>query len=192
MRWTPTHALGAALALSIGFNVISWAARWPATRLNFEYFPEMARSPRFNAFEANPNFSDGMTLRTPVPGTIPRGLLPPGANEAAAQTNPFRTDDRGALSRGEFVFSNFCQPCHGSSGDGTGLVVKHGFAAPPPLFRPQTREKSDADLFGIVTNGLNTMPPYALQLSRDDRWKAILYVRTLRRPGQGSATRGSQ
>ena len=186
-RSTLTRWLGAALAVSLGLNLLSWSARWPRTRRNLEFFPEMTRTERFNAFEENPNFADGMTLRAPVPGTIPRGLPPlPGGN-VAALANPFSPDDRGAVDRGAFVFANFCEPCHGSKGDGTGLVVKHGFAAPPPLFRPQTRDKSDGELFGVLTNGLNTMPSYAWQLARADRWRAILYVRTLRPPSAGGA-----
>src|SRR3989338_1541197 len=46
------------------------------TRPNYEYLPEMAHSPAYSAFAANPNFPDGKTLRSPVPGTIPRGELP--------------------------------------------------------------------------------------------------------------------
>jgi mono/diheme cytochrome c family protein len=200
-RWTLPRWLGAALVVSIGLNVAAWTARWPRTRLNFEYVPEMARTARFNAFEENPNFPDGMTLRAPVPGTIPRGLPPlPATSAAATQPNPFAADDRKAMDRGAFVFATFCQPCHGTNGEGTGLVVKHGFAAPPPLYRPQTREKSDADLFAIVTSGLNTMPSYASQISRDDRWRAILFLRTLRptprepqgRPGADAGTGGSE
>ena len=178
--WTLTRVLGAALVVSMGLNGLSWVARGSRTRPNFEFFPEMSRTPRFNAFEENPNFADGVTLRPPVPGTIPRGLPPPDGEEAAARTNPFPAGDQRALDRGAFVFSNYCAPCHGSNGDGTGLVVKHGFAAPPPLYRPQTRDKSDAELFAVLTNGLNTMPSYARQLSRDDRWRALLHVRTLR------------
>ena len=39
----------------------------------------------------------------------------------------------------------------------------------------------DGQLFHILTYGQNNMPSYASQLSRDDRWNAILYVRTLQR-----------
>jgi mono/diheme cytochrome c family protein len=183
-RSTLTRWLGAALLVSLVLNVASWSARWPRTRPNFEFFPEMARTPRFNAFEENPNFADGSTLRAPVAGTIPRGsMLPASAEEAATASNPFPAGDRKALDRGAFVFATFCQPCHGANGEGTGLVVKHGFAAPPPLYRPQTRGKTDAELFAVVTNGLNTMPSYASQIARDDRWRAILFLRTLGPPG---------
>ncbi len=71
-----TIGLAVALVASIGLNIA--VRRGPVTRPPFEYFPDMARTARYNAFEANPNFPDGMTLRVPPNGTIPRGLLPPG------------------------------------------------------------------------------------------------------------------
>jgi cytochrome c5 len=175
-----TILLGAALVVSIGLNIASWTARRP-TRPNFEYAPDMARTARYNAFEENQNFPDGMTLRAPVPGTIPRGL-PPASD--IPTVNPFSADDKNAVARGAFVFSTFCEPCHAANALGVGPVVKRGFPPPPPLTRGQTQSKTDAQLFDVVTNGINTMPSYALQLSRDDRWKAILQVRSFRRPSQ--------
>ena len=172
-RW-PIRWLGAALVVSIGLNIF---ARLPKTYSNFEYFPNMARTARYNAFEQNPNFADGMTLRRPVTGTIPRGLPP--LTEASLE-NPFLAGDRGALERGAAIFSSFCQPCHGPGGQGDGLVVKHGFPEPPPLTRSQTQRKTDAQLFLVLTNGQNAMPSYSTQISRDDRWEAILFVRSLR------------
>jgi mono/diheme cytochrome c family protein len=182
-RVTLTGVLGAALVVSIGLNVV---VRLPGarTRLNVEYFPDMARTARYNAFEENPNFPDGMTLRAPAPGTIPRGLPPLAFGGAAPMQNPFSSGDRAAVDRGAVVFATFCQPCHGASGQGDGLVPRHGFPAPPPLSRGQTQRKTDEQFFQILTNGQNTMPSYASQVSRDDRWKAILFVRTLRRSSE--------
>ena len=172
-RGTLNRTLGVALVASIALNI---AASGSKARPNFEYFPEMARSARYNTFEENPNFTDGMTLRAPVPGTIPRGWVPLG------DTNPFAADNRSALERGAVVYTNFCQPCHGADAKGQGPVVQRGFPPPPPLTRGQTQGKTDAELFEVVTKGIITMPPYASQLSHEDRWKVILYVRSLRRP----------
>ncbi len=174
-RRTLNRILGVALVASVGLNI---AAFGPKVRLNFEYFPNMARTARYNAFEENPNFSDGMTLRAPVPGTIPRGWQPP------TDTNPFESADRAAIEQGKQVFTTFCQPCHGADAKGVGPVVQHGFPPPPPLSRSQTQDKSDAQLFDVVTNGVRTMPPYGPQLSIEDRWKVILHVRSFRRPPQ--------
>lgn len=171
-----TAALAVALAASIGLNV---AARRQKTRLNVEYFPNMARQPRYNAFEENPGFADGMTLRVPPAGTIPRGLPPIG--DIATLENPFAADDHAALERGAAVFANFCQPCHGSAGQGGGQVVLHGYPAPPQLFRRETREMSDGKLFLIVTRGTGNMPSYGSQIAREDRWKVVLHLRDLQR-----------
>ena len=67
-----------ALVASIGLNIA--VRRGPITLPPLEYFPDMARTVRYNAFEANPNFPDGMTLRVPPNGTIPRGMLPPASD----------------------------------------------------------------------------------------------------------------
>ena len=170
-RRTLNVALGAALLVSVILNIV---AIRPKARPNFDYFPNMVRTARYNAFEENPNFSDGMTLRAPVPGTIPRGWQPP------TDTNPFEATDRAAAERGALVYANFCQPCHAADAKGVGPVVKHGFPPPPPLSRSQTQDKTDAQLFRVVSNGVLTMPGYGVQLSRDDRWKVILHVRSFR------------
>jgi len=176
-----TIGLAVLLVISIGLNI---AARSGAvTSPPFEYFPDMYRTVRYNAFEANPNFADGRTLRVPPPGTIPRGLLPL-ASEAltppgTTPENPFKADDAAAVERGAVVFDTYCVPCHGATAAGDGLVVQHGFPAPPTLLRARTRAMSDAQIFGIISNGSGGMPSYATQVSRDDRWKAILHVRKL-------------
>jgi mono/diheme cytochrome c family protein len=167
--------LGVALLASVGMNLVALRAK---SRPNLEYFPNMVRTERYNAFEENPNFSDGLTLRAPVPGTIPRGWEP------LTDTNPFAATDRAAVERGALVYTNFCAPCHAEDAKGVGPVVKRGFPPPPPLSRGQTQDKTDAKLFEVVTNGINTMPGYAPQLSIEDRWKVILHVRSFRRPAQ--------
>src|SRR5207248_1968141 len=141
-RRTLNLALGVVLVVTVILNI---AAFGPKVRLNYEYFSNMARTARYNAFEENPNFSDGMTLRAPVPGTIPRGWQPP------SDTNPFEATDRAAVERGTLVFANYCQPCHGADAKGVGPVVQHGFAPPPVLSRSQTQDKTDAQLFDVVT-----------------------------------------
>ena len=178
---TLTIGLAVLLVVSIVLNIA--VRRGPVTRPPFEYFPDMARTARYNAFEANPNFADGMTLRVPPPGTIPRGLLPVSseATTPAGSTpeNPFKADDAAATERGKVVFDTFCVPCHGPKAEGDGLVVQHGFPAPPTLVRARTRAMSDAQIFSIITNGSGGMPPYDSQIAREDRWKAILHVRKL-------------
>lgn len=170
-----------ALVISVGLNVV---VRRSQGRPVFEYFPNMVRTARYNTYEANPNFADGKTLRAPVRGTIPRGLPPlPAADDPGAPlTNPFSPDDREAVARGAVMFANFCELCHGANGEGQGPVIKHGFPGPPSLLRPEVGRMSDAEVFRVLASGQNSMPSYASQMSREDRWKAILFMRTLHAP----------
>ena len=170
--------LGVLLLVLLGLN---WSMRGPKLHRNVEFFPDMARGPRFNAFEPNPNFPDGTTLRSPVEGTIVRGLppLPPVAEGVEEPVNPFSSDDRAAMERGAVVYNNYCTPCHGADASGNGVVVEHGFPRPPTMLRQRTRDMTDMQIFRILTNGRGKMASYAAQISRDDRWKVILHLRQL-------------
>ncbi|MBI3933437.1 MAG: c-type cytochrome [Acidobacteria bacterium] len=157
------------------------------TRPNYEYLPEMTHSPAYSAFAANPNFPDGMTLRPPVPGTIARGDLPlryqstpEDARRAGAElANPFPASDIAATDRGNAVFTNFCAPCHGVSGQGNGPVAARGFPPPPSLFAETAVNMKDGQMFHVLSFGQGNMASYAAQIAREDRWKVILYVRSL-------------
>ena len=156
----------------------------------FEYFPDMARTARYNAFETNPNFDDNSTLRVPPPGTIPRGMLPlssdPTSGADGTPVNPFPPEDPATLARGAIVFNTFCVPCHSAGGEGNGLVVQHGFPPPPSLLEEPTRSLPDAEIFNVITNGLGLMPSHAAQISREDRWRAVLHLRKLQNQHPGS------
>src|SRR5215472_17306645 len=176
----------AALLISVG---ASWLLTPNPARPNFEFLPQMAHAPRSNAFSPNPNFSNGATLQRPEPGTIPRELMPlhyavtpQDANRAGHELqNPLSVDNQRARNRGGFVFANYCAVCHGAGGAGNGPVAQRGYPPPPSLLAEHAEKMKDGQLFHILTYGQNNMPSYASQLSRDDRWNAILHVRSLQR-----------
>jgi mono/diheme cytochrome c family protein len=177
-------ALFALLLGLIAYN--RWAAA-DASRPNFELLPQMAHGARYNTYSANPNFADGKTLQAPVVGTIARGEMPlhfgPGANEAARAArelvSPVNAADTQAHARGEHVFQNFCRPCHGADAAGMGSVTQRGVPPPPSLLAAHARDMKDGQMFHVLTFGQNNMAAYASQLSTDDRWNVIAYVRAL-------------
>lgn len=165
----------------------SWILSSDPTRPNFEFLPQMAHSPRYNAFASNPNFADGSTLQRPEPGTIPRGHVPlhyaatpQDALRAGEELkSPLELNNLRARQRGEFVFANFCTACHGAAGAGNGPVPQRGYPAPPSLLAEHALKMKDGQMFHVLTYGQNNMPSYSGQLSREDRWNAIVYVRTM-------------
>ena len=187
----PARALNLVLLVAfLGSLVLNWAARRDAARPNLEFLPEMVRTERYNSFSPNSNFPDGKTLQAPVPGTIPRGheplyyrATPEDAARAGRElANAFHSTDAGAVERGAFIYRNFCQACHGTTGLGDGPVALRGFPAPPSLLAEKALKMPDGQVFHLLTYGQKNMPSYASQISREDRWKVILFVRSLQHP----------
>lgn len=176
--------LAAAFLASFG---LMWASRRDVHRPNLEIFPEMVHAPRYAAFAPNPVLPQGMTLQAPPAGTIPRGLPPlhyAATPEEAARTgeelrSPVAADDAGARARGEQVYRNFCVPCHGAGGRGDGAATRRGVPPPPSLLAERAVAMKDGQLFHVLTYGQANMASYASQISREDRWRVILYVRSL-------------
>ncbi len=170
----------------------NWLIHLDPSRPNFEFFPDMAHSPAYASFSANPVFADGKTIQEPPPGTVPHGFRPlhyeaTEADELRAAkelSNPFTLEDEQAVERGAEVFANYCRHCHGAAGWGNGPVVLRGYPAPTSFLAPESISKPDGQLFHIITYGKRNMPPHATQLSREDRWKVILYIRSLQREAE--------
>ena len=164
-----------------------FALHWDPGKPNDEYFPDMAHSPRYDTFSHNPVLPGGETLQPSVPNTIARGYVPlhysPGKEDAVRAgeelTSPYALNQSDRISRGEFLFSNFCVHCHGLAALGDGPVTKRGFPAPPSLLAPHAREVKDGQIFHIITFGQANMPPHGAQIAPEDRWALVAYVRSL-------------
>jgi len=176
--------LAGILAMLVAIN---WFGARDYRQPNYEFMPNMVHTARYDTFAPNPNFADGKTLQMPPPGTIPHGT-PPLLYQATPQDaeragielkNPLSATKSAALDRGATLFGRFCQPCHGSSGAGDGLVAKHGFPPPPTLAADHARQLKDGQIFHIITFGQRNMPSYGAQISADDRWQIVLRVRQI-------------
>lgn len=169
--------------------VLTWTLRRDFTSRNLEFLPGMVASVPYDGQSANTVFPDGKTLRRPVRGTIAEGFMPfpyDSTPEDAVRAgmellNPFPDTVYTAVERGEVVYANFCQPCHGASGLGDGSVAQRGFPPPPSLLAQKAVQIKDGQMFHILTYGQANMPSLASQISREDRWKVILKVREMQR-----------
>ncbi|MBK5293763.1 MAG: cytochrome c [Acidobacteriia bacterium] len=175
------------LILLAGAVAVNYGIRRDPSQPNDEWLPEMVHAVSYESFSRNPNFRDGKTLQTPPPGTIARGFSPfpyqantDDALRAGLELkNPFRAQDAHAVERGALVFTTFCAICHGAGGKGDGSVTLRGYPPPTSLLADKAVHLLDGQVFHIITYGQKNMPGYASQVSREDRWKAVLHVRTL-------------
>jgi len=170
----PVIAIGGVMMLSRDTN-----AR------NFEWPSQMQYSPAYLSQTKNPVLPFGMTAQPAVAGTIPRGFQPfhygpePAEAERAGRElrNPFLSTEEN-LARGQYVYVNYCAVCHGTTGAGDGPVIPK-YPNPPSYETATSKALPDGNMFHVITLGRNNMPPHVAQVPVDDRWKVILYIRTL-------------
>lgn len=151
--------------------------------LYMQPFTWMMEQPKLNPQKPSALFADGFGMRTPVQGTVARGFLPypymGQTNPTEVLQNPFLPTKEN-LKLGEQKYLTFCSPCHGNLGDGDSRL-RGQFPNPPSLHSTRAREFSDGMIYHIITNGQNIMPSYASQITREERWAIVNYIRVLQR-----------
>jgi mono/diheme cytochrome c family protein len=154
----------------------------------WDYFPDMAYSTAYESYSPNPNFTDGMTMRVPPEGTIPRGFEPfeytidPQSRIKAGKEliNPVMISET-TLQRGKEVFTTFCIDCHGAGGEGDGHLYTSGLypVKPRSLVSAEAKALKDGEIYHTITLGFGAMGAHGSQVRPEDRWKVILYIRKL-------------
>lgn len=86
-----------------------------------------------------------------------------------------------SLQRGKTLFGINCIMCHGAGGTGNGAVGAFFNPKPFNLTSSAVQSLQDNELFLVITQGFGVMPPFAENLSPEERWDVINYVRTLKK-----------
>jgi mono/diheme cytochrome c family protein len=146
---------------------------------------DMAQQPRVKPLSANSFFADGRGSRAPVTGTVARGQLREDEHlytgkvgGQLAETFPFAIT-RADLQRGRERYNIYCTPCHGYAGDSSGVIVQRGLKAPPSFHIERLQKLPPGHFFDVTTNGLGAMQDYSAQVSPEDRWRIVAYIRAL-------------
>ncbi|MBL9154880.1 MAG: cytochrome c [Verrucomicrobiales bacterium] len=146
-------------------------------------------------------FENGQGARKPVANTVPIGYtFPTSPDSAPAESEYFLngtfgdyygdgmpaevTVDNALLQRGQERYQIFCTPCHGTSGNGQGIVSKY-WAIPPTanLLDPRVVAMPDGQIFWTITHGKGLMGPYNGAIPAADRWAITAYVRAMQAAG---------
>jgi len=103
-------------------------------------------------------------------------------DSAAAERSPL-TVNAGDLVRGQSLFRAKCQSCHGADGAGHGPDSDPSHPAGDLTDGRAALRNPDGVLFYKVWNGRAKpkMPAMKLDLARDDVWRLVAYVKTLRK-----------
>ena len=170
-----------------------------------QIFPDMKRQAKLRPQTANGFFANGLSSQLPQPGTIAqeKPLLVAGkavysfedvpvntgritGSTNFVELNPFPVK-KTLLDRGQRQFNIYCAPCHGQTGEGTGITKKIGaMAIVANLHDKRIVQLTDGELFNTVSHGKSTMQGYAPQITTEDRWAVIAYLRALQLSRLGS------
>ncbi len=109
--------------------------------------------------------------------------LPPLAVDAYPTTylRPGVPYQAASIATGLALYQANCARCHGESGTGDGPGGAGLPRRPADLTAPHTGQHTAGDLYWWVSHGIPAagMPPFASELSPDERWDAINFLRAL-------------
>jgi mono/diheme cytochrome c family protein len=169
------------------------------------YMPDMAYSRAYEtyaprdstSFSTNENRTDDKIFynNLPVAGTIARGEEIPfpytkdGPGDTTnyiaskAVVNPLPALDAAHMKEAERQYLINCGICHGADLKGNGPLYKGGngpFAAKPATLVGDAKYEAmpEGQMYYSVTYGKNLMGSYASQLTRDQRWAIIHYIKS--------------
>jgi len=184
------------MALSLALGALMACRGQPSELPPVHLNPNMDTQEKYKAQSLSRFFDDKRTMRTPVEGTVARGLLKEDdaffrgkEGDNFIKNIPVEVD-AAMMARGQDRFNIYCSPCHGMTGDGNGIVPTRVKMTKPwqasSYHDDRIRNMPDGELFNVITNGVRTMPGYRVQVPEADRWAIVAYVRALQRSQMAS------
>lgn len=170
-----------------------------------EYMPDMYRSEAYKPYTVNPVYKDSLEARKPVPGTISQGAFPNSPMSINQMIYPYSNTPEGYeeagmnlknpleksaanLESGKTIYTKMCIHCHGAKGDGGGTLKVAGEKFPVPSYMDDAHKNlPEGKMFHTLNYGKGLMGSHASQLSKEERWKCVMYVQELQKQALGSA-----
>ncbi|HVZ72515.1 MAG TPA: cytochrome c [Polyangia bacterium] len=155
------------------------------------------RQPRAGRYKESAFFEDGLSMHAAPEGTVPReritqnvplttGRLPDGPVQLNGEPLPVYVKSvplpvtASLLALGRKRFDITCGTCHGPAGDGVSIVATQMSLHPPPsLITPNYIAKPTGYFFEVATKGFGMMASYAAELTVEERWAVVAYIRAL-------------
>jgi mono/diheme cytochrome c family protein len=164
----------------------------------FEVFPDMIYQDKVKDQMPSAFFPDGVASRAPIDGTVAEEMpakidywasgkwddshwgdgIP--VHEARDGGSALQVDEAN-MARGRERYGIDCAVCHGATGAGNGITSKYGLNGAANYHTDRLRQASDGDLFNTISNGHGQMLGYAYNITIDDRWRIVMYIRALQR-----------
>lgn len=158
--------------------------------------PMADRQPRERAFQPSWYYADGLAMRAPPKGTVPRerrtmamtltsgiagwtGQVAPNGERIVRYASKIPVPvTRELMALGRKRYDITCGTCHGPLGDGDSIVGTQMALRPPPSLHLYA-DRAPGYIYEVITHGFGLMASYAAELSVEERWAVVAYVRAL-------------
>ncbi len=159
------------------------------------YMPDMTYSRAYETYSSKEELEKRGVNYTgrPVEGTIARGEMMPyglkndstGYLQSASIKSPVMRSTMN-IKEAERLYLVNCGICHGAKLDGNGPLWKDGdgpyTAAPKNFMDNDMKAMAEGTMFHSVTYGKGQMGSYASQLTTNQRWDVIAYIKSKQFP----------
>ena len=157
-----------------------------SSKPNYQYFPNMYESVGYGTYDESDAFPNGIEAQLPVEGSVPRGWQPyefEDSNEGyelakVNLTSPLLNNEDN-LANGKKMYQIYCSVCHGSKGDGNGILMEREKFLGIPSYAD--RDITEGSIYHVLMYGINLMGSHAGQVNDEERWQISQYVLKLRK-----------
>ena len=157
-----------------------------SSKPNYQYFPNMYESVGYGTYDESDAFPNGIEAQLPVEGSVPRGWQPyefEDSNEGyelakVNLTSPLLNNEDN-LANGKKMYEIYCSVCHGSKGDGNGILMEREKFLGIPSYAD--RDITEGSIYHVLMYGINLMGSHAGQVNDEERWQISQYVLKLRK-----------
>jgi len=146
---------------------------------------DMHNQPKFFPQRGTDFYADGRSARPQVAGTVARGQEDAGSyfrtgliNGAEGDGLPIQLTPA-VIARGQERYNIYCTACHSRVGNGRGMIVMRGYYAAGNFHTERLRNEKLGHFFNVITNGYGAMPDYSGQITPEDRWAIVAYIKAL-------------
>jgi mono/diheme cytochrome c family protein len=116
-------------------------------------------------------------------------VVPP---EAKAVKSPLEPTPA-VVAAGAALYADKCANCHGDKGKGDGPEAEMYDTPPADLSEPgMLAEMSDGEIFWKISKGRRPMPTFEKQLTDEQRWQLVHFVRTFAPKPEPAAAKPSK
>lgn len=141
-------------------------------------------------YNSNPLNKNRMTMRVPPANTVSRNKngflpyrIPKDSLELAARVMITPIDSmmaEAAIKDGKVLYGRYCLHCHGSKGEGDGLVAEK-YPGVANLQGAAYTNITEGHIFHVITWGKGLMGAHGSQVSPEDRWKIAKFVKSIQK-----------